>query len=228
MTDLSGKQIVNIIHRNRSKTAKGAPPPISIALALLYTLFTLILVARYLSFYGWWNLLWLCDFANLILCAGLLIGSRRLISWAAVGVFIPQLLWPLDLLSRLVFGRHLIGGTEYMFNPAIPLDVRLLSLYHILMLMLIVLALSHSRYDPRALSLQILSGSTLLILTFLFTPPERDINWVFGLFGRPQHAVSPLLYFILCLFFYPIVVYLPNHYLLRFLFPPDRNPPPTS
>jgi hypothetical protein len=40
------------------------------------------------------------------------------------------LLWAIDVAARLLTGRHLFGGTEYMWDGAVPLFVRLLSLFH--------------------------------------------------------------------------------------------------
>src|SRR5579862_1776931 len=76
------------------------------------------------------NFLQLCDIAVILTCIGIWSESPLLISSQAVSSLLVDLVWGLDALSRLFFGRHLIGGTEYLFDAHYPLWVRLLSLFH--------------------------------------------------------------------------------------------------
>ncbi|MEZ5332394.1 MAG: hypothetical protein R2991_10155 [Thermoanaerobaculia bacterium] len=39
-------------------------------------------------------------------------------------MLIIQAAWAIDWVGRLVSGRHPIGGTEYMFDPAEPVAVK--------------------------------------------------------------------------------------------------------
>src|SRR6266481_1657128 len=81
--------------------------------------------------YGPQNFLYFCDIANLLIGLALWLESRLLFSWQATSVLLFQTLYTIDLVGRLTAGKHLIGGTEYMFSPAIPLFVRLLGLFHV-------------------------------------------------------------------------------------------------
>src|ERR1700722_699202 len=51
---------------------------------------------------------------------------------------------------------HLVGGTEYMFDPGLPLTIRLLSLFHIVTPPLLLYAIWRLGYDPRGWKLQTL------------------------------------------------------------------------
>ena len=67
----------------------------------------------YAVVYGLGNFLHLCDVAVVLTCLGLWRASALLLSMQALDVLI-DLSWDLDLAWRLVTGRHLLGGTEYM------------------------------------------------------------------------------------------------------------------
>jgi hypothetical protein len=54
----------------------------------------------------------------------------------------------------------------------------------------------------------------VLIVTYLTTDPEKNINWVFGPGSKPQHVVPPLLYLGLEMAIIPVCVFLPTHLLL--------------
>ena len=73
-------------------------------------------------------------------------------------------------------------------------------------------------YDPRALVLQTLVACLVLPLTWLVTDRQKNINWVFGPGEKPQDRIDPRLYLLFVLLFFPLVVYLPTHWLLLGLF----------
>jgi hypothetical protein len=117
-----------------------------------------------------------------------------------------------DMLGRLVLGFHPIGGTEYMWDSVhYPLYIRLLSLFHVVTPFLLVWGLRRFGYDRRAFWLQVATAWIVLPVSFLLTSPDKDINWVYGLFDRPQTIMSPTLYLALCMMGYPLLVYLPSH-----------------
>ena len=53
---------------------------------------------------------------------------------------------------------------------------------------------------------------------------EGGINWVVGPFDKPQHAMPPLLYLFVCMAAYPVVLYAPSHFALRWIFRPTEAP----
>jgi hypothetical protein len=58
----------------------------------------------------------------------------------------------------------------------------------------------------------------VLPLTYVLTDPEDNINWVFGLGDEPQEAIPKGIYFLLVIIAFPLIVYLPSHFLLKKLF----------
>src|SRR5438874_116887 len=98
---------------------------------IVYTLFVAILVPVYWRYYGPANFLWFSDLALFITLAAVWLESSFLASMQAVSVGFLELLWLADFLVYLVGGVRLIGLSSYMFDPAIPLLVRGLSLFHV-------------------------------------------------------------------------------------------------
>ena len=118
-------------------------------------------VPAYASVWGLSNFLHLCDVAVILTCAGLWSGSALLLSSQAVSSLVIDLLWDVDAGWRLVTGRHLLGGTEYLWDPAFPLAVRLLSLFHLAWPALLLWALRRVGYDRRGFLLQVALASCL-------------------------------------------------------------------
>ena len=175
-------------------------------------------VALWVPFYWWWygpqNFLWFCDIGNFVLCVALWRESRLLFSWQAVSLLIVQSAWTVDLAGRLLLGVHPIGGSEYLFDEAIPLVVRLLSLFHGVTPFLMIWAIRKLGYDRRGFALQTLTAWVVLPVCWLAFGPELDLNWVWGPFDRPQEVVAPAVYLGACMVGYPIALYLPTHLLL--------------
>src|SRR6266852_2803140 len=95
-----------------------------------YSSFVAILVPCYWVTYSPWNFLYFCDIALLVTGVAIWIESLLLVSMQAVAITLPQTLWVVDLLCRLVAGVHVTGVTNYMFESGIPLLLRGLSLFH--------------------------------------------------------------------------------------------------
>jgi hypothetical protein len=137
-----------------------------------------VYLPAYAAGYGWANFLFLCNLGVFVLAAGLWAGSPLLISSQAIGVLLVDVVWTLDLASRLVTGRHWIGGTEYMWDPRWPLFTRLLSLYHTVTPFLIVHALRRVGYDRRAYWLQSALG-VAGVLAGRMLGQEANVNGAF-------------------------------------------------
>lgn len=193
---------------------KRLPLPPKIA----WTVFIAVWTPVYWQHYGPQNFLWLCDLANFLICLALWFESPLILSSQAVSIILIQSLWIVDVLGRVVTGVHLIGGTEYMFNSAIPVGVRLFSMFHVITPLLALWAIRRLGYDRRGWIIQTGIAWIILPVSFLFTDPYRDINWVWGLFGKQQDHLHPYLFFILLMIGYPLIIYLPTHLLLKRLF----------
>ena len=97
-----------------------------------HALFVAVLVPIYWMQYGPQNFLWGSDLALFGTLLAVWLESRLLASMMAIAALIPELLWTVDYIGRLIAGVEALPGlgTQYMFNAEIPLSVRGLSLFH--------------------------------------------------------------------------------------------------
>lgn len=183
--------------------------------------FSLLWIAVWLPAYfrvwGWANLLHLCDVAVILTFVGIWLGNPLLLSTQAVSSVAAGIFWITDVSWRLVTGRFLVGGTNYMWETQYPLWVRLLSTFHIGLPLVLLWTLRRVGYDRRALGLQAVIAAFLLIVS-RFLSAELNMNYAYRdpIFHRawgpaPMH---------LAVIFIPLVVliYWPTHLLLGWLF----------
>lgn len=168
----------------------------------------------YAKQYGAQNFLYFCDLGNILVLVGLWLESRLIFSWQATGLLLFQTLYIIDLAGAVLTGRHIIGGTEYMFDPHLPLLLRFLSLFHVVMPPLLLWAIWRLGYDSRGWKCQTLTAWVVVPINY-FWRPEYDINWARGLFLREQHLIPGWLYLLVYLTVVPLVVYWPTHLALR-------------
>ena len=100
-----------------------------------------------------------------------------------------------------------------MFDPHIPLSIRLLSLFHVVTPPLLLWAITGLGYDGRGWKYQTLTAWIVVPINY-FWRPEYDVNWARGPFFREQHVVPGLTYLLAYLIVVPISIYYPTH---RFL-----------
>jgi hypothetical protein len=182
-------------------------------LKVTWTTWLVVWTPLYWRQYGAQNFLYFCDLGNLLIAVGLWLESQLILSWQAVGLLVFQSLYALDLIGAALFGHHIIGGTEYMFDPKVRLFVRLLGLYHLVVPPLLLWAVRRLGYDERAWKLQTLTAWVLVPINF-FWRPEYNVNWARGL-GHEQHRVPGWLYLAAYLVVVPLVVYWPTHLALK-------------
>jgi len=187
---------------------------IHIALKLASCGLLLLIAAVYWRAYGPSNFLWLSDIGLAFTVGAIVLESRLLASMAAVGVLALELVWTLDFLS----GGRLLGLASYMFDDALPLHLRGLSLFHLAVPLALIWLLYRFGYDPRALVLQICVTWAALGLSYALTEPARNINWVFGPGSEPQQMIPPLAYFAIQMLVIPAFVLFPTHLVLKWLF----------
>jgi hypothetical protein len=187
-------------------------------LAVSYTIFVAILIPVYWRQYGPSNFLWFSDLALFITLAAVWLQSPLLASMQAVSVGLLELVWLIEFLARLLAGFKLLGLTDYMFKPEIPLWIRALSLFHVWLPVLLFWLVWRLGYDRRAWLLQTLLCWTVLLVCHFFTKPSQNINWVFGPGSKPQTWMSPRLYLALLMIFFPACIYFPSHLLLQAIF----------
>lgn len=185
-------------------------------LKVLWTVGVIVWVPFYWHEYGLQNFLFFCDLGNFFIAAALWLESPLLFSWQAVSLLLFQTLFVIDLSSALVIGRHPIGGTEYMFDPHIPLAIRLASLFHIVAPILLLWAVLRIGYDKRGWKFQTITAWIVIPINYLWRPQD-DVNWARGPFFRVQHLIPGLLYLLVYLIVVPALVYYPTHRFLLWL-----------
>lgn len=178
--------------------------------------FLAVYLPAYAIAYGFANFLFLCNLSVILSVAGIWACHPVLLSSQAVAMLLVGSAWTLDVVGRVLVGRHLIGGTEYMWDPQWPLFTRLLSLYHVALPVALVYALRRIGYDGRGYLLQSALALVLVSVGRLFGP-ELNINGAFadpilkrGWGGAASHVAVVAGFLIL-------VAYPLSHVALRYL-----------
>jgi hypothetical protein len=176
----------------------------------------------YATTWGWRNFFALCDVAVALTCIGLWLQNARLLSSQVLVATMAGVLWAADAGTRLVTGRHVFGGTEYMWDARVPLAVRLLSLFHVGLPFVLVAALRRTGYDRRGLPLQIALTAVLLVIARLVGGAAKNLNFAFREpLLHKQWGPAPL--HLLAVLAGITVLYLPTHLALsRWLRPAAR------
>ena len=198
---------------------------IPLTVKLIYTLYVAVLVPVYWVTYGPTNFLFFCDMALLLTLVAIWTESALLVSAAAVGILLPQLLWAVDFLTTLI-GFPMTGMTEYMFQSSIPRHVRFLSFFHFWLPFLLIWLLRRTGYDPRGLPLWMAMAFTSLYVSYFFMPSPPaptnnpalpvNINYVYGFSDlAPQTWMPEPLWFVVLQLMLIFLVFLPSHWLLK-------------
>jgi hypothetical protein len=197
---------------DRPVFARGRVP---LWLKILWTIWLLAWAPIYWKYYGAQNFLFFCDLGIFFIAIGLWLESALIFSWQAVSLLIFQTLFVVDLVGAALSGRHLIGGSEFMFDPRLPLFLRLLSLFHVVTPPLLLWAIWRLGYDPRAWKYQTVTAWIVVPVNY-FWRPAQDVNWARGLSSRQQHLVPGFVYLLAYVVVVPLVIYLPTHLALRY------------
>jgi len=203
-------------------------PAIPTWVKVAYSAFVAIVVPCYWVTYSPWNFLYFCDIALLVTAVAIWIESPFLVSMQAVAITIPQLVWVVDFLGRLIAGVHITGITGYMLDSNIPLFLRALSLFHGWLPFFLLWSLSRLGYDRRALGAQSVVAIVVLLISYFMAPappPSADhpnwavnINYVYGLDDKhPQTMMAPRLW-LLFIMAVALAIYMPTHFVLRRVF----------
>jgi hypothetical protein len=190
------------------------PGRIPLPLKLAVTAWMVVWVPVYAHHYGAANFLWISDVAVFLTFVAVWTGSRLLASSQLVGVLLINVGWTIDVGVALLTGVHPIGGTEYMFDGEWPLYLRLLSLFHVWVPLVLAYLVMRIGYTGRGVLLQTGIIWILLPATYLLTPAEHNINWVRGPFGEPQEVMVPGLYLLVTMAAYPLAFVL-GHLVVR-------------
>ena len=182
------------------------------------TIFGCFLIPVYWGCYGIENFLWLSDVGLFLTIIGLWAHSRLLISMAAVGVLALELVWNVDFFAQLIFNVQLIHLADYMFDGTYSLTLRGLSLFHVFMPLVWIAYLKQYGYDKRALYYFTILYWLILSVTYFFTSHQENINWVFLPQAYALTWISPLAWCALLFISFPLLVFLPSHYVYKKIF----------
>jgi hypothetical protein len=182
---------------------------------IAYTAFVLYVVVIWWKNYGWKNFLWFSDIAFIGAVPAMWLESSAIASVLAVAVLLPEILWNVDFAGRLLLRRRITGLTDYMFEPERPLLLRGLSLFHVPLPLVLIWMLAAYGYDARVG----LPGAIALALVVLpwsrwVSPPEKNINWTYGL-GGVQTRWSALVYMAVLTAGFIFLVFVPTDWILR-------------
>jgi hypothetical protein len=194
----------------------GAVIPLGLKVA--YTIFVCALVPIYWRQYGPVNFLWFSDIALLALVPALWLENALLVSMVAVSVVFFEAIWNIDFFFRLATGKSLICLSAYMFDPRIPLFIRGLSGFHIVLPLLLLWMLHRLGYDQRAFLWQTIVALVVLPLSYLASSARENVNWVYGFGQNPQRILPAPLFVIVLMLLFSLAVYLPTHLLFIRIF----------
>jgi len=223
------------------KVTIAAQPRLPLWLKVLYTAFVVVLVPYYWRTYGPLNFLFFCDIALLIALPGIWLESPLLLGTQLLSIFIPQMVWVIDVASRLVTGTAIFGLTDYMFDSSVSLFVRGLSTFHGWLPFLLLYCVWRLGYDRRSFIVQSILGISVILVCYFFTPmppapPENptltvNLNYVFGFSAtEPQNWVPGWAWVLAMIVAVPLLMYWPVHWVLRKLIrnPHDDVPAPAA
>lgn len=159
-----------------------------------FTLFMLFMIPTYWIYYGPFNFLWFSDIVLLLTYLAVMTENTLLASMAAIGGMVLELLWIIDFIFFLFFDIHLTGLSDYMFNQSLPLWLRALSFFHIMLPPLLLWLIIRLGYDRRAWLLQTFLSWIVIFVTWFVTDPLRNINFVFKYKTNGWISDSPLIY----------------------------------
>lgn len=185
---------------------------------LAYTLFVAVTVAVYAVKWGPGNFLWFSDIALIGTVPALWLESGLLAGMMTIAILLPEILWNLSFFVQLATRRRVSGLTDYMFDRSKPLYLRAVSLFHVFLPVLLVWMISRLGYERRALVAQTILAWVVLPLSYWLTKPEENVNWVRGFNNGLQKRVRPTVYLGLLMIGFPVLIYLPTHFLLVTLF----------
>jgi hypothetical protein len=175
-----------------------------------YTLLAAIILPVYWYKYGVTNFLWFSDIAFFVMVYALWAQNRLAASMMAIGVLPLETLWMISFFT----GGDFLGMANYMFDPALPLWLRGLSLFHFPLPAVVIYMIWRFGYDARALYPQIILSLGVIALTHLLTAQSDNVNIIY-----PPQGLQDIVPLHIYLWGMPVVliicVIIPMHFLLR-------------
>lgn len=184
----------------------------------LFTLFAAITAFIYWHEYGPQNFLWLSDIGLFLTVAALWSTSSLLISIISVGILPLEIVWTLDFCAHILTGTSPVGLTGYMFDLNLPLYLRAISLFHLVLPVLWLALLEKWGYDQRGFKYATILCTAVFVATYALPHPSENINLIFTPAFRDLTWISPRGWFIGQIIVLPIFLFWPVHRILEWAF----------
>jgi len=117
-----------------------------------------------------------------------------------VGIVLPQFVWVLDFGTHIV-GLKIIGMSDYMFDPKLPMFTAAISLFHGWLPFLLLYVVWRLGYDRRGFAVWVgLAWVVMLVCYFCMPPPGTvranpkqpvNINYVYGFSDQAPQSWMP-------------------------------------
>jgi hypothetical protein len=166
------------------------------------------------------ELIWLCDLATLGTAIGLLSRSRLILTAQFAGMLAYHLGWQIDFLSYVITDRMPFSATAYMFSGDLTAYEKALSFFqHIFVVPVCFWALLRLGASRSGWLFQTIQTSVAFVVTYVFTKPAQNINWIFGagFASLSPASMNPLVYYIIMALLPPLLVYIPTNLLALWL-----------
>jgi hypothetical protein len=105
-----------------------------------------------------------------------------------------------------------------MFDPKYSRFLKNLSLFHLVIPVIWVIYLFNYGYNTNALLYQSLVIWIVLPLTYFFTDPKENINWVFVPQSLNWQWMPSWLWLLVLLVGFPLLIFLPCHFIYMWIF----------
>jgi len=122
---------------------------------------------------------WLSNHAPLIIGIAILTRNYLLLTAEIALIFVGELGWSLDFLSKLLFDFYLFGSTEYLFSPSYPTTLYWASMEHLIILPVGIVALFLLKKAENAWKLSLAHGLVVLFISFLFGS-QYNLNCIYN------------------------------------------------
>lgn len=185
--------------------------------AVIFTLFTLMLIPIYWKNYGPDNFLWLSDIGLFMTVLMLWLHSPLFNSMVVIGIMPLELVWMYDYFYRFITNKKAIGISDYMFEKRYTLFLRSLSLFHIVLPVIWLYYLFVWGYNPEAPVYQTVLTWAILLLTYFCTDPKLNVNWVFYPQTHAWKKISARQWLLILLLAFPLGLIWPMHWLVSVL-----------
>jgi hypothetical protein len=189
---------------------------ISITLAALLV-FLCILIPVYWRHYGPENFLWFSDIGLFMTVPVLWLHSSLINSMVVIGIMPLEILWTVDFIYLLIYRKKGLGIADYMLDNNRSRFLRGLSLFHIVTPVIWIYCLYGWGYNPGAPLYQITLMGSVLLLTYFFTNPLSNINWVFTPAVSQWKAIPSSMWLVILMGIFSMTILVMHEFLTFFL-----------